>query len=309
MRRAGGAGSAHGVQVSKWLLAGFLLWGLVLAACSGGGDSVEVTLSEAPTGSLFGFGESQRASAAEALVDLVELADLGPASASWEGDQLVLVVDGQPDQAALLDAIEAQPVTFRPVCAELASQEGQGSAVEAGAASPPIVQEQDGVGCEGIPPAAAGEEPLATTPRARVNGSPAAIVIQPGGEDGSPVRFLVGRPLLDGDAIENAAATFSVPGDWVVFLVFRPGAEGIDLFNSAAAACFSQSPQCPTGRLAVVWNGEVVSAPTLNASEFARDQISISGGFDESSANRLAGAIVSSQVLAAMEVSEIAADD
>ena len=54
---------------------------------------------------------------------------------------------------------------------------------------------------------------------------------------------------------------------------------GIDALNDAALKCFSREPDCPTGRLAIVLNGTVASAPTIQTAEFERDQIVISGDF------------------------------
>src|SRR5690606_34945748 len=81
---------------------------------------------------------------------------------------------------------------------------------------------------------------------------------------------------------------------WVVSPVFKGGDQGIGLFNAIAAQCYEGTPQvCPAtaagpGQLAIVLDGRVISAPTINTPSFAADQISISGTFTEGEAKDLA---------------------
>ncbi|WP_208027797.1 protein translocase subunit SecD [Rhabdothermincola sediminis] len=105
--------------------------------------------------------------------------------------------------------------------------------------------------------------------------------------------YLLGPTLLTGDALETARATLSSQGKWVVNPVFKPGADGIDKFNAAASQCYSGGTTCPAqgggkGRLAIVLDGRVVSAPSINEPSFSRDQIEISGDFNERTARDLA---------------------
>lgn len=100
-------------------------------------------------------------------------------------------------------------------------------------------------------------------------------------------RYWLGPTALKGDALSDATATF--PGnEWVVNPVFKGGEDGIDKFNQIAATCNTGSPECPSRQLAIVLDGVVISAPTINEPQFERDQIQISGAFDESSAKDLA---------------------
>lgn len=104
--------------------------------------------------------------------------------------------------------------------------------------------------------------------------------------------FQLGPTLLSGDALETARATLQgQTGQWVVNPVFRGGSSGIDLFNAAAAQCNPPSQTCPTGRLAIVLDARVVSAPSINETTFQRDQIEISGDFSERLARDLATAL------------------
>ncbi len=104
--------------------------------------------------------------------------------------------------------------------------------------------------------------------------------------------YQLGPTLLTGESLETARATLnSQNGQWVVNPVFRGGAGGIDLFNAAAGQCNPPSQTCPTGRLAIVLDARVVSAPSINETTFQRDQIQISGSFTEGSAKDLATAL------------------
>ena len=64
-----------------------------------------------------------------------------------------------------------------------------------------------------------------------------------------------------------------------------------------AAECFAASSTCPAGdeggkgMVAIVLDDVVLSAPSINATGFERDQIQISGEFDETSALALAAVL------------------
>lgn len=113
--------------------------------------------------------------------------------------------------------------------------------------------------------------------------------------DGVQYKYSLGPTLVTGKSIEDATASL-LNGQWVVLPTFRSGAEGIDLFNQAASICYSGAEACPgvlgaQGALAVVLDGEVLSAPTINAPSFGRSDINISGDFDQEEARSLADAL------------------
>ena len=105
------------------------------------------------------------------------------------------------------------------------------------------------------------------------------------------LRYSLGPSLLEGQAVETASAGLGTGGQWEVRPVFREGADGIDKFNAAATLCNTGAPECPTRQLAIVLDGEVISAPTINNPTYARDQITISGSFTEERAKDLALAL------------------
>lgn len=100
--------------------------------------------------------------------------------------------------------------------------------------------------------------------------------------------YVLGPTLATGRVVESARAEIGQTGLWQVNLTMRGGAEGIDLFNQAAAQCNPPTDTCPTGRLAIVLDSVVQSAPQIQESSFERDQIQISGDFTESEAKDLA---------------------
>ena len=118
---------------------------------------------------------------------------------------------------------------------------------------------------------------------------------------------------ITNDAIEDASATFSgggidltssttIPGSWVANPVLTPA--GIDAFNALAAACDAATPECPTRLIAIVIDGVVLSAPTVNEPSFERDQIQISGDFTEAEAKSLAAALRAEPLPGGLEVVE-----
>jgi preprotein translocase subunit SecD len=105
-------------------------------------------------------------------------------------------------------------------------------------------------------------------------------------DDGNVIaRYRVGPSRLSGTAVETAASSFTT--QWEVVVTFRDGDNGIDGWNAIAADCRIFSPTCPTNQVAVVLDGNVISAPTFNESTFDNDVL-ITGQFDEREADDLA---------------------
>ena len=90
------------------------------------------------------------------------------------------------------------------------------------------------------------------------------------------------------DSAEASPALVRTDGQeaWQVDLVLTE--DGIEAFNTAAAACYDRLAACPLGQLALVVDGEVVFAPAVQEPSFDRDAISVSGDYDEDQARALA---------------------
>ena len=103
--------------------------------------------------------------------------------------------------------------------------------------------------------------------------------------------YAVGPVSLTGSALETARANLGNTGQWVVAPTFKSGSDGIGGFNAIAGQCFTKGSTCPTGQLAIVLDGRVLSAPSINSQSFKADQIEISGSFTERTAKDLATAL------------------
>jgi preprotein translocase subunit SecD len=120
----------------------------------------------------------------------------------------------------------------------------------------------------------------------REEDDPDAVVILPGIDDTGP--YQLGPSLATGRIVKTASADIQ-NGQWLVRLEMRGGENGIDTFNEIASQCFQKVPEvCPTGRLAIVLDSVVQSAPSINEPSYTADQIQISGRFTEGDAKDLA---------------------
>lgn len=117
-----------------------------------------------------------------------------------------------------------------------------------------------------------------------------AVFLNAADDEGRTSRpVLVGPTEFTGAALAGAEAQF-VNGGWLVQVTFKDGADGLDLFNAAAAKCFPPSDACPFQRLAFVLDGVIESSPTINAAfyEDRRVVITRGDGFPEADARNTA---------------------
>lgn len=122
--------------------------------------------------------------------------------------------------------------------------------------------------------------------------------------------FQLGPSELTGDALSGADAGLGgqSQSEWAVFPAFKKGPQGIDLFNAASKRCYDGVATCPvsqggvTGRLAIVLDGKVLTAPSINADDkqkglafqpykAGKSGLQISGAFTEQSAKDVATAL------------------
>lgn len=135
-----------------------------------------------------------------------------------------------------------------------------------------------------------GEDPLAAfklTPREKDVADQQVVLAEYDDEGEITSTYQLGPTSATGTIVSTAAAELDPAGKWTVRLEIK-GGSGIDQFNAVAAECFSKTPTCPSGQLAIVLDSRVVSAPTIQQASFERDQIQISGAFTESEAKDLA---------------------
>ena len=136
---------------------------------------------------------------------------------------------------------------------------------------------------------------LETTPREQNTAEATVVLPQVDSKTDKELgRFQLGPAALKGDAVEDAQRE-TIPleqgGGFAVKLVIKSGETGIDAFNNMASLCVAKAPECPTGRLAIELDGQVVSAPNVEVASFNRDEIQITGGFSKGEAGDLAVAL------------------
>lgn len=104
-------------------------------------------------------------------------------------------------------------------------------------------------------------------------------------------RYQLGPTLVTGDALVAADTQANlVQSQWLVQLKFKDGEQNVGAWRTAAQACFQASNPtvCPTGALAAVLDGEVISAPQVNDTFASTNDAVITGSFTEREARDLA---------------------
>jgi preprotein translocase subunit SecD len=163
-----------------------------------------------------------------------------------------------------------------------------GSSTTAPAGSTTTAAAAGGSSTTTLPPGAAEQ----VTPRE--NDKPANTVVLPD-RDGKVLYQMGPAFALGEEAISTADAQVN-NGAWVVELKLKEGAKGLDAWNAMAAKCYASAqgntdPACPTGGMAIVLDGKVISAPVPQEAFFSSPNVEVSGGgsgFKQSEARDLA---------------------
>ncbi len=106
--------------------------------------------------------------------------------------------------------------------------------------------------------------------------------------DDMGISYQVGPAAATGDVFENDAAADISSGKWAVVVSLRGGAEGEDVWNALTTKCFNRDATCPTAQVAIVLDGNVISAPVVQEPVFTGGTVQISGDFTEEEARDLA---------------------
>ncbi len=134
--------------------------------------------------------------------------------------------------------------------------------------------------------------PPAATPSCAADGSaPSSGDLLPqfdGPGEGPTSCYDLGPSEATGAIIADATAEEGGAGQWQIAIQLRPGPDGVDIFNAVAASCFDRGSSCPSGQLAIVLDGVVLSAPTIQQPTFNDRGISLTGQFTAAEADRLA---------------------
>ena len=136
--------------------------------------------------------------------------------------------------------------------------------------------QNEGNGNQEDPPEEIGEG-VPNTPRKRLDGP---LIVAEEFKPELNLRYVLGEIAVTGEVVSAAEAQV-VNGVWQVNISFT--SEGARLFDEAAATYFQQ-------QLAIVLDGEVVSAPTIQQQEFGGEAVITGGegGFPEGEAKDLA---------------------
>jgi preprotein translocase subunit SecD len=128
--------------------------------------------------------------------------------------------------------------------------------------------------------------PAATEAVDPLTGLPEGQTILPGRKDG--LIYLLGPVEAKGEVFSNDSSAQVDAGAWVVVAKLRSGAAGADVWNALSTKCFAGGADCPTKAVAIILDGEVISAPTVQTPTFDNGSVQISGSFSETEAQDLA---------------------
>lgn len=119
-----------------------------------------------------------------------------------------------------------------------------------------------------------------------------------------PAIYLLAPSQTRGDVFSNDAQADIVTGEWSVSVSLNEG-EGTTEWNRLASECFYRQETCPTGQLAIVMDGVVQSAPTVQEPNFAGGSVQITGAFREQDARDLARILQFGSVNIAFDTPEV----
>jgi len=187
-----------------------------------------------------------------------------------QGDQVVIQLPGVKDKQRAVDLIgKTAELTFRPVITFFDPFDPNQRAAAKQVVEGSAVAEDENVDGDTEPTVSLSD---LLTPPDQDDAAATVAVLGSTGQTG----FVLAPAQLTGEVIEEAVATFQ--GQWIVNLSFNE--EGALLFDQMAVANYER-------QVAIVLDGVVESAPTINATEF-KGQAVISGSFDEAEAKNLA---------------------
>jgi len=210
-----------------------------------------------------------------------------------QGDTVVVNLPGVKDQQQALELVgRTGAVEMRPVI-KMADNPNNTTTTVAGSTttsiagadktSTTLAQPTGGLGSARH--IAAETTTTSTVPTDPVTGLAEGQTVLPGRKDG--LIYLVGPAEATGEVFSNDSAAEVSNGAWVVVAQLKSGAAGEDQWNALAGKCYAGGAECPTKQIAIILDGEVISAPVVQAPSFD-NSVQISGSFTEKEANELA---------------------
>ena len=211
-----------------------------------------------------------------------------------QGGRVVVQLPGISDQQRAIDVVgQTAELRFRPVCtANLFSEPIVFPDPDSDVEPPPIELPDPELDERGLAPCPSGIDYNGLETSTSAEDVLESFVVLPQRDDAGDVirRYLLGPSALTGAGLSSADSSFR--GEFVVDATFKGGEEGADKFDEMAAECYLGTAYCPTGaaglgQLAIVVDGNVRSAPTVQTPNFD-GRVVISGGFSEQEADDLA---------------------
>jgi preprotein translocase subunit SecD len=212
-----------------------------------------------------------------------------------QGNTIVVNLPGVKDQQQALDTIgRTGAVEMRPVLKVAPNPESTTTtSTIAGAttttlkgSSTTLAPPAGGVGSSRTAAVTTTTVPTATSPTDPATGLPEGQTILPGRKDG--LVYLLGPAEATGEVFSNDSSAQVDAGSWVVVAKLRSGAAGADLWNKLATKCYAGGADCPSKAVAIILDGEVISAPTVQTPTFDNGSVQISGSFSQTEAKDLA---------------------
>ena len=211
-----------------------------------------------------------------------------------QGNTIVVNLPGVKDQQQALDTIgRTGAVEMRPVLKVAENPENTTTTTVKGAttttlkpASTTLPPPAGGIGSSRTAAVTTTTIPTATEAVNPATGLPDGQTILPGRKDG--LIYLLGPAEATGEVFSNDSSAQVDAGAWVVVAKLRSGAAGADVWNALSTKCFAGGADCPTKAIAIILDGEVISAPTVQTPTFDNGSVQISGSFSETEAQDLA---------------------
>ena len=210
-----------------------------------------------------------------------------------QGNTIVVNLPGVKDQQQALDTIgRTGAVEMRPVLKVVENPDNSTTTTVKGAtttslkpASTTLPPPAGGVGSSRTAAVTTTTIPTAT-PVDPLTGLPEGQTVLPGRKDG--LIYLLGPAEATGEVFSNDSSAQVDAGAWVVVAKLRSGAAGADAWNALSTKCFAGGADCPSKAIAIILDGEVISAPTVQTPTFDNGSVQISGSFSETEAQDLA---------------------
>ncbi|PHX72316.1 MAG: protein translocase subunit SecD [Acidimicrobium sp.] len=219
-----------------------------------------------------------------------------------QGNTIVVNLPGVKDQQQALDTIgRTGAVEMRPVLNVAQNPDSTTTTTVVGGptttikgattttlkpASTTLPPPAGGIGSSRTAAVTATTIPTASEPVDPVTGLPQGQTVLPGRKDG--LIYLLGPLEATGEVFSNDSSAQVDAGAWVVVAKLRSGAAGADVWNALSTKCFAGGADCPTKAIAIILDGEVISAPTVQTATFDNGSVQISGSFSETEAQDLA---------------------